>query len=80
MLFSHLTNPGIGLRRATVRRSLYWRSLTLTRIIARSFLRPSAYLRAKVHKYIGDYKDISGTVHVLRGKVINNLISILFVR
>ena len=44
------------------------------------FLRPSAYQRAKVHKYIGNYKDISWTVHLLRGKVINNLISILFVR
>ena len=27
MLFLHLTNPGIGLRRATICRSLYWRSL-----------------------------------------------------
>ena len=80
LLFSHLTNPGRGLRRATVCRISYWRLLILMRSIARAFWCPSAYLRAKVHNYIGNYKDISATVHFLRGKVMNNLISILFVR
>ena len=80
VLFSYLKNLGIGLRRATMHRTPYWRSLTLMRIITRGFLCLLAYLRAKVHKYISNYKDISGTLHLLRGKVINNLIPILFVR
>ena len=31
------------------------------------FLCPSSYLRAKVNKYLGSYKDISGLVHICLG-------------
>ena len=48
------------------------------------FLFLLSYLRGKVHKYLGGYKLLQGYfgdgIYSLRGKVMNNLISMLFTR